>query len=88
MCVGLSGRQRRQTGHTNRCQLAPPLPGDLLGQSQLERATKSGIYDYTPHRSTKSDFELGVSGAMSISVRPWVSVLADGCIVSVPHHSG
>ncbi|KAK2866178.1 hypothetical protein Q7C36_002234 [Tachysurus vachellii] len=54
MCVGLSGRQRRQTGHTNRCQLAPPLPGDLLGQSQLERATKSGIYDYTPHRSTKS----------------------------------
>ncbi|KAK3529363.1 hypothetical protein QTP70_029476 [Hemibagrus guttatus] len=54
MCVGLAGRQRRQTGHTNRWQLAPPLPGDLLGQSQVEKATRSGICFLTPHRSTKS----------------------------------
>ncbi|MCJ8738076.1 hypothetical protein PDJAM_G00031450 [Pangasius djambal] len=54
MCVGLAGRQRRQTGHTNRWQLAPPLPGDLLGQSQVKRATRSGLCVHTPHRSTRS----------------------------------
>ncbi|KAG7325320.1 hypothetical protein KOW79_011636 [Hemibagrus wyckioides] len=52
--VGLAGRQRRQTGHTNRWQLAPPLPGNLLGQAQVEKVTRSGIYFHTPHRSTKS----------------------------------
>ncbi|XP_026783914.3 BTB/POZ domain-containing protein 16 isoform X2 [Pangasianodon hypophthalmus] len=54
MCVGSAGRQRRQTGHTNRWQLAPPLPGDLLGQSQVKRATRAGLCVHTPHRSTRS----------------------------------
>ncbi|KAI5102850.1 BTB/POZ domain-containing protein 16 isoform X1 [Silurus meridionalis] len=49
VCLGLPGRQqRRQTGHTNRWQLAPPLLGDLLGQSQVERAARSGICVHTP----------------------------------------
>ncbi|XP_017339018.1 BTB/POZ domain-containing protein 16 [Ictalurus punctatus] len=44
-------RQRRQTGYTNRWQLAPPIAGDLLGQSQVKRAARSGIGVHTPHRS-------------------------------------
>ncbi|XP_060795243.1 BTB/POZ domain-containing protein 16 isoform X5 [Neoarius graeffei] len=54
MCVGLAGRQRRQTGHTNRWRLAPPTPGDFLGQSQVRRVMRSGICVHSPHRSTKS----------------------------------
>ncbi|XP_062859928.1 BTB/POZ domain-containing protein 16 isoform X2 [Trichomycterus rosablanca] len=55
MPLVLFGRQRRQTGHTNRWQLGLPPPGDLLGQAQLNRAAgTAGISVHTFHRTTRS----------------------------------